>query len=108
MCLIYSNKTIRIIYQPGMLTASNESLSAKPFHSVTSAYLGREKPPMLVIIERERERERCSVRVRFYNVLLRQRAGQGWCDKIVHYHNIRMFCMKITVITLGLSKHTVR
>ena len=38
-----------------MLTASNESLSAKPFHSVTSAYLGREKPPMLVIIERERD-----------------------------------------------------
>ena len=40
-----------------MLTASNESLSAKPFHSVTSAYLGREKPPVLVIIERERERD---------------------------------------------------
>ena len=72
MCLIYSNKTIRIIYQTGILTASNESLSAGSPHSVTSAYLWRgESPPVPV----------------------------RW-DKVLHYHNIRMFCLKITVITL--------
>ena len=58
-----------------MLTASNESLSAKPFHSVTSAYLGREKPPMLVIIERERKREMFCTSQRF--IMCYSGRGQG-------------------------------
>ena len=78
MWLIYSNKTIWIIYQAGILTPANESLSVQAFPLSHLSLSELREISVLLSLRRS-----ASLFIICYP---RQRTER--CDKTEHYHNI--------------------